>query len=496
LPTAAALSAQVDAALADPVLGGRLAVSVVDVAAGEVLLERDAGTPLLPASTAKIVTSVAALTAVDPQLRLRTRVLAGPLPGDVVLVGGGDTMLASSREAVVTPGDARLDLLASRVAAVLGDTPLNRVLVDDTLYGGPVLGPGWRPTYVPEGHVAPVMALMVDGGRVRPDRRARSADPALAAGEAFAALVRPGAEVLRGTAAPGAAELASVDSAPVAALVERMLTTSDNDLAEALARQVALAQGAAGQLRRRCPGADVGVRAGARAARRRGGRRAPGRRQRACPATTCSRPARSPGCSPRSAAGDAGVLSPVLTGLPVAGFDGTLADRYRAGHRCRAPASCGPRPARCQGCPRWPGVVRTADGRLLAFALTADGVPSGGTRAAEAVLDRLAASFAAAAAADRLAPGVAWRRWPAPPRSTTTSPSRPPAGSRPPRRRSPGPRRRRRHRAARPRRPGRGARARRHRAWCLPASPRRRSSSTVPAGPRSTSPRSARSSSR
>jgi len=38
--------------------------------------------------------------------------------------------------------------------------------------------------------------------------------------------------------------------------------------------------------------------------------------------------------------------------------------------------------------------VRTADGRLLAFDVTADAVPLGATRAAEAALDRFAAALA------------------------------------------------------------------------------------------------------
>jgi D-alanyl-D-alanine carboxypeptidase/D-alanyl-D-alanine-endopeptidase (penicillin-binding protein 4) len=242
-PSPAALSALVDAALADPALGGALSVSVVDVAEREALLERDAGALLIPASTAKIVTAVAALTSLDPQQRLQTRVLAGPEPGDVVLVGGGDTTLVRDQDAVRSPEDARLDQLAGRVLTALGGAPVNRVLVDDTLYTGPVLGPGWRPGYVTEGNVAPVMALMTDGGRVRPSGRARHADPALAAGEQLAALLRPGAPVLRGVAPQGAAELAAVEGPPVAALVERMLSASDNDLAEALGRQVAIAEG-------------------------------------------------------------------------------------------------------------------------------------------------------------------------------------------------------------------------------------------------------------
>ena len=100
----AGVQAAVAAALRDPALGGRLAVSVVDAATGDAVYERAADVPLLPASTAKIATAVAALTACRADLRLTTRVVAGAAPGDVVLVGGGDPTLAGPRRRRATRG--------------------------------------------------------------------------------------------------------------------------------------------------------------------------------------------------------------------------------------------------------------------------------------------------------------------------------------------------------------------------------------------------------
>ena len=393
-PTAQAVSALVDLALADPALGGRLAVSVVDVATGEVVHERDAGALLLPASTAKIVTAVAALTVLDDDSRLRTRVVAGPEPGDVVLVGVGDTTLASSRDARGSAQDARLDVLAQQALATRGGTPVARVLVDDTLYAGAPLGPGWQPNYVADGNVAPVMALMVDGGRVRPGRQARSTDPALAAGAALARLLArdgPTPPVVRGTAPEGAAELAAVEGPPVRSLVERMLSASDNDLAESLARQVALAEGE--------PASFDGVRsalssASARVLEPLG---VSGEAVQLADGSGLSRDsALAPGALTRLLAGvtsgEPGELSPVLTGLPVAGFDGTLSLRYRDGPEVPGAGVVRAKTGTLRGVSALSGVVRTAEGRLLAFAFTADAVPA--VRAAERVLDRLAASLA------------------------------------------------------------------------------------------------------
>ena len=395
VPSAQALSALVDQALTDPVLAG-LAVSVVDAATGEVLHERAADVPLLPASTAKIATAAAALTALPADLRLTTRVVAGSTPGEVVLVGGGDPTLAGPETRAGYPPPARLAELAHRVRDALGSTPVTRVLVDTSLYSGPELAPGWKPTYVTEGAVAPVVPLMVDGGRLRPDRRQRTLEPALAAGRAFAELLQPGAqvEVARGSAAPGAQLLGQVASPSVPALVERMLIDSDNDLAEALARQVALATGRPASFAGAAEALDVvlgdvlqevGVEGDA---------------VRLVDGSGLSRedrlePRALTRLLARAASGDDLRLAPVLTGLPVAGFNGTLAPRYRQGPAAPAAGVVRAKTGTLNGVSALAGLVRTADGRLLAFDLTAGAVPLGANRRAERALDALASRIAA-----------------------------------------------------------------------------------------------------
>src|SRR4051812_30612494 len=169
VPTAAGLRRALAPGLTDRSLGGSVAISVLDAVTGKPLLETDSREVVLPASTAKIATAVAALTALPPDRRLTTRVVAGATPGEVVVIGGGDASLGGP---LAKPGSyppvARLSDLAAQVRTALAGAPVTRVVVDDTLYGGPLLGPGWRPQYVTSGDVAPVMALMVDGGRIRP----------------------------------------------------------------------------------------------------------------------------------------------------------------------------------------------------------------------------------------------------------------------------------------------------------------------------------------
>ena len=114
-----------------------------------------------------------------PALRLPTRVLAGAEPGEVVLVGSGDVTLAGPGRRAGRPAAAGTARRPRRDArAALEGAPVTRVLVDDTAYDGPRLGPGWKPTYVTGGDVMPVSAVSVDGGRTAPGRgAARAATP-------------------------------------------------------------------------------------------------------------------------------------------------------------------------------------------------------------------------------------------------------------------------------------------------------------------------------
>ena len=246
--------AALDAVLASPALGGAAGAAVLDVATGQVLLDRDAGAPRIPASVAKLATAAAVLSAYDPGHRVTTRVLAGADGSggnSMVLVGAGDATLTSRNS---RPGDlpqrASLADLADQVVAALptGRTPGPlTVRVDDSLFTGPAVSPDWPATYVSSGVVSPVSALSVDAGRVRHGSVARETDPALAAGSELARLLRRrgfevNPDVTRGPAPAGAAVLAEAESPTVAEMAEFALQTSDNDVAEALLRLAAIGQ--------------------------------------------------------------------------------------------------------------------------------------------------------------------------------------------------------------------------------------------------------------
>jgi D-alanyl-D-alanine carboxypeptidase/D-alanyl-D-alanine-endopeptidase (penicillin-binding protein 4) len=384
-PTAAGLRAALRTALASPALGSRVSLSVVD-ADGKELLDVSGSRAVTPASTTKIATAIAALTVLSPDLRLRTRVVAGAQAGDVVLVGGGDPTLGGRFVTPGYPGSARLADLARQLTG----TTVRRVLVDDSLYVGSGLGPGWKPSYVTSGNVAPVSALEVDSGRAA-KKGPRSQDPALAAGRQLAALLHV-TPVARAVAPAGAKELAHVDSPPVRELVESMLTRSDNDLAEALGRQVALAS--------KLPASFAGAAAGTHAALE------PLLAKAGLPGSSIAL-RDSSGLSPLDRVQPVAVAhllaavskdaryGPLLTGLPIAGFDGTLAKRYRTAPNATAAGLVRAKTGTLNGVSALAGLVATRSGGLLAFDVTADGVPLGGTLAAEAALDRVAAVLSA-----------------------------------------------------------------------------------------------------
>jgi serine-type D-Ala-D-Ala carboxypeptidase/endopeptidase (penicillin-binding protein 4) len=351
-----------------------------------VLVARDADRMVLPASTAKIPTAIAALAVLGPDHRLVTRVTTAARSDTVVLVGGGDPTLRGAVGAF--PGAARLVDLAALVKRARGGAAVRTVVVDDSLFTGPRTGPAWKPSYVSAGSVAPVSALEVDGGRVSADSGSgRVPDPALQAGRQLARLL--GAKtVLRGRAPSAATELGRVRSLPVSALVEMMLLRSDNDLAEALARHVALASRLPGSF----AGEGVALAAGLKPLLQ-GGDGFALRDASGLSRLNRLRPSALARLLAQVVVDDA--YGPLLTGLPVAGFDGTLEGRYRTGPSRFAAGEVRAKTGTLDGVSALAGLVMTRSGRLLAFDATADGVPLGATLGAQAALDRVAATLAA-----------------------------------------------------------------------------------------------------
>ncbi|PJX01603.1 D-alanyl-D-alanine carboxypeptidase, partial [Escherichia coli] len=74
-------------------------ITVRDALTGQVLTESNAGRPVTPASTTKILSAAAIVTGLPVQQTFTTRVVTGAAADEVVLVAGGDMLLARG------PGD-------------------------------------------------------------------------------------------------------------------------------------------------------------------------------------------------------------------------------------------------------------------------------------------------------------------------------------------------------------------------------------------------------
>ena len=145
-------------------------LKVVDLQSGDVLYDRHGTRLLTPASNLKMYTTACALDAFGPEHRFTTRVqLAGTmenqtLKGDLVLVGGGDSMLAHQD----------LAKLAERVIQRWGIRRIEgKVRVDNTRYGSPLKGPGWMWDDDPDYYNMPITPLMLDFNRNYSETRGR-----------------------------------------------------------------------------------------------------------------------------------------------------------------------------------------------------------------------------------------------------------------------------------------------------------------------------------
>ena len=222
---------------------------------GEVLWEVGAEAAVVPASVLKLVTARAALRVLGPEFRFTTLVVEGSRQGEIWLVGGGDPTLTRTMPGATTyyQDPARLGDLVSQVIDARGDAPaseaFSRVGIDTSRYAAfPEWNDTWRPNAAALGFVAPVTALMVDGGRIIPAERLapRSTDPVGQATNAFIRALSGStgfwrSEVVTGSAPAGARVIAEVSSPPLSALIDQMIRDSDNQIAEALIREVALA---------------------------------------------------------------------------------------------------------------------------------------------------------------------------------------------------------------------------------------------------------------
>jgi D-alanyl-D-alanine carboxypeptidase/D-alanyl-D-alanine-endopeptidase (penicillin-binding protein 4) len=237
---------------------------------------------------------------------------------------------------------------------------------------------------------------MTNGGRREPtpaSQAARFDSPDLAAGRIFAeALGVPASKVTvtgRPTD-PDARELGKVSSPTIASLVERMLVTSDNVLAEGLARQVAVAKD--------MPASFVGGAQATRDALEELGVSTAGfglvdgsgfsHQNRLSTQTLTA-------ILTLAAGEEHPDLRMIISGLPVAAYSGTLTNRYVSASAGKTAAgTVRAKTGTLSGVSSLAGVAVDADGRLLAFSFIADDTNREFAGPSQSALDTVAAAIA------------------------------------------------------------------------------------------------------
>ncbi len=232
---------------------------------GAVVVEHRVDEPVIPASTLKLVTAVAALQALGSDFRFTTEVrsdkipAAGRIDGDIWLLGGGDPLLSTEdylqQQRRPQEPATRLEELADAVQRSGVKTVGGDLLVDESRYDNERIVSVWKDSYIAESQVGRLSALMLNDSQVAVSGGfAPTPEPALEAGRRLRALLRErgisvnGDVVAAGTRSGQAPTpvIGRVRSGLVSAVVAELLRTSDNTTAELLVKELGINSGGKG----------------------------------------------------------------------------------------------------------------------------------------------------------------------------------------------------------------------------------------------------------
>ena len=153
---------------------GTVAAAVAVAGEDTVVAGRSPERPMVPASNQKVLTALALAATMDPYERLETTVVRGDQPRKLVLVAGGDTLLAPGEgRADAVNGHAGLGTLAERTAQALRQDDPDAaasgqwtVELDTGLFAGPELNPAWEGEDVAAGEITRVAPVALYSHRV------------------------------------------------------------------------------------------------------------------------------------------------------------------------------------------------------------------------------------------------------------------------------------------------------------------------------------------
>lgn len=130
--------------------------ALVQTQAGQTLYKREGDRYFLPASTAKLLTTAAALQTLGPQFRFRTTVSRfRTRPAVLRIAGSGDPSLR----------EAQLQDLTQQLARQ-GIRQISQLIGDDSYYQGAAIDPTWEWEDIQAGYGAPVNSLILNQNAV------------------------------------------------------------------------------------------------------------------------------------------------------------------------------------------------------------------------------------------------------------------------------------------------------------------------------------------
>ncbi|MFG0327411.1 MAG: D-alanyl-D-alanine carboxypeptidase/D-alanyl-D-alanine-endopeptidase [Phycisphaerales bacterium JB037] len=139
-------------------------VHAIDLRTGAPIVAVDPGTPMIPASNMKLLSTGAALVVLGPDFVFRTRL---ETDGErLILVGDGDPALGDPRMLESTAAtfsvDDILDALA-RAAADQASEPYTELVIDDRVFDRQTVHPGWPRDQLDRHYAAPVAGVSLNG---------------------------------------------------------------------------------------------------------------------------------------------------------------------------------------------------------------------------------------------------------------------------------------------------------------------------------------------
>ena len=211
-------------------------------------------TALRPASNVKLITAAVAMDVLGEDFVYTTTVNGalgggGVVDGDLFLIGGGDPLLSSEwwdgpNQKFPPFNVTSIESLADSIVAAGVTSITGSIVGDASRYDDEWYLPTWGPSLrFSEG--GPLSALLLNDSREAADRS--SNDPVVGSATVLTELLKARGVTVAGQpskgVADGAAEITSIQSQPLPAVLQEMLTTSDNNTAELVLKEIGLQAG-------------------------------------------------------------------------------------------------------------------------------------------------------------------------------------------------------------------------------------------------------------